>query len=363
MLKSIQIRNFRIINQLSLPDLHRINLIAGLNSCGKTSVLEAVFLLSAAGNAQLLMNPYIMRGLSPNIGIWTRTENPWGEVFSNLDIMKMIEIVAGHEKFGELKLEITLERLLHEEIRIEQNEKESIPSNLEASTQSRTPVINTPIMPALNLRYFRETTMQTESKIRPSSQGIEISQPVATPPFTVIYVSSYTGSYEEDARRLGLLKRKKLGDLLLRALKVIEPRLQSVEESSATGFPMIYVDVGLNELVPLVGMGDGISRIARLILAISSAPGGVVLVDEIENGFHHTILPNVWKVLDEATLTFNVQLISTTHSLESIEAAHSVLDQEYFRLHRIESSGGTNKCITYVPESIEAAMKHGMEVR
>lgn len=363
MLNSIQIQNFRILNQMSLPDLHRINLIAGLNSCGKTSVLEAVFLLSAAGDAQLLMNPYIMRGLSPNIGIWTRAENPWGEVFSNLDIRQTIEIVAEHDEFGQLKLEITLERPLHEEIRIEQNGKKSIPSNLEAPIQNRVPVTSISIVPALNLRYFRETNMQTESKIRPNSQGVEISQPATTPHFTAIYVSSYTGSYEEDARLLGLLKRKKLGYLLLRALKVIEPRLQSVEESSATGFPMIYVDVGLNELVPLVGMGDGISRIARLILAISSVPGGVVLVDEIENGLHHSVLPNVWKVIEEATSNFNVQLISTTHSRENIEAAHSVLDQKHFRLHRLESNDGKNRCVTYVPESIKAAMKHGMEVR
>ena len=126
---------------------------------------------------------------------------------------------------------------------------------------------------------------------------------------------------------------------------------------------MIHGDIGLDELVPLAVMGDGISRIARLILAISSVPGGVAIADEIENGLHHTVFPNVWKVVDEATSTFNVQLISTTHSWENIKAAQGVLNRGSFRLHRLESNGQKNRCVTYVPESIGAAMKHGLEVR
>lgn len=363
MLASIQIQNFRILSHLNLSDLQRINLIAGLNSSGKTSLLEAVFLLSGAGNPELFMNPHIMRGLIPNIESWARSETPWKEVFSNLEIFQAIEIVGDHQEFGELKLEITLERSASKKIRIEQNGKDSKSNSLETTRQIRGPVTNIPVAPALNLRFLRNSKTQSESSIRPNAHGVEISQPTDTPPFIAVYVSSFTGSYEDDAHRLGLLRRKKSGDLLLRALNVIEPKLQSIEESSATGVSMIYGDVGLDELIPLSVMGDGISRIARLILAISSAPNGVVIVDEIENGLHHSVLPNVWRVIEEATLTFNVQLISTTHSLENIEAAHSVLDQEYFRLHRLECNGGINRCVTYLPETIRAAMEHEMEVR
>ena len=125
---------------------------------------------------------------------------------------------------------------------------------------------------------------------------------------------------------------------------------------------MIYGDIGLDELVPLSIMGGGIRRVAQLILAISSASGGAAVVDEIENSIHYEVLPNVWKVVDKATLTFNVQLTLTTQSRENIKAAHSVLDQEHFRLHRLESKNGTNRYVTYDPDSIDAAMKHEMEV-
>ena len=82
-LKSIQIQKFRILNQLSQLDLHRINLIAGLNGCGKTSLLEAIFLLSGAGNPQLIMLPDLMRGVIPSFGAWAKSEGPWRELFSN----------------------------------------------------------------------------------------------------------------------------------------------------------------------------------------------------------------------------------------------------------------------------------------
>ena len=85
---------------------------------------------------------------------------------------------------------------------------------------------------------------------------------------------------------------------------------------------MIWGDIGLRELVPLAVMGDGMSRLARLVLAIADAPGGLVLVDEIETGLHHTVLSDVWRVVDEAARQFETQVVATTHSYECIRAAH-----------------------------------------
>ena len=103
MLKSVQIRNYRILNQLCLGDLHRINLIAGQNSCGKTTLLETIFLFVGAGNAHFFMNSNIIRGLIPSTDIWARAESPWWEVFSNLDVLQAIEIVGEREKFWRIE--------------------------------------------------------------------------------------------------------------------------------------------------------------------------------------------------------------------------------------------------------------------
>ena len=67
MLKHLKIRNFRIFKALEIDRLGRINLIAGKNNAGKTSLLEAVFLLAGAGNAQMAINTHVIRGLDPVI--------------------------------------------------------------------------------------------------------------------------------------------------------------------------------------------------------------------------------------------------------------------------------------------------------
>ena len=110
-------------------------------------------------------------------------------------------------------------------------------------------------------------------------------------------------------------------------------------------------------------MGEGMTLIARLVLAIASVPDGVVLVDEIENGIHHSILPDVWPVVDEAARQFRTQIFATTHSLECVTAAHESLSTDRFCLHRLEVADGTSRCVTYEPDSIRAAIQHGLEVR
>ena len=182
-------------------------------------------------------------------------------------------------------------------------------------------------------------------------------------PFLSIFLSSRVGNPKEDAVRLGVLRKQKQGHLLLEALRVIEPRLQSIEDNSASGAPMIWGDIGLPELIPLSAMGEGMTRIARLVLAIASSPDGVVLVDEIENGLHHSVLPKVWKVVDTAAKQFNTQVFATTHSFECVEATHEALGADGFRLHRLEVSGNENRCVTYEPEVIAAALKHDLEIR
>ena len=152
--------------------------------------------------------------------------------------------------------------------------------------------------------------------------------------------------------------------LLLEALKVIEPKLQSIEENSASGAPMIWGDIGLFELVPLAVMGEGMSPTCPAgSCYFRRAEDGVFLVDEIENGIHHSVLPRVWRAIDSVAKQFNTQIIATTHSLECVRAAHESLVEDDFRLHRLEANEVGNRCVTYDPETIAAALDFNLEVR
>jgi AAA15 family ATPase/GTPase len=129
---------------------------------------------------------------------------------------------------------------------------------------------------------------------------------------------------------------------------------------------MLHGDIQLDRLVPLSFMGEGMVRLASLVLAIGNAQKGVVLVDEIENGIHHSILLNMWQVIAEAARQFDTQVFATTHSLECIAAAHHAFaeSERYdFRLHRLERRKETIHAITYDQETLAAAIETGLEVR
>lgn len=69
-LKTVDIKSFRGIRDLSIKKLGSINLIVGDNNCGKTSVLEAIELLRSSGN---LANIYrIARQREESVSFWSK---------------------------------------------------------------------------------------------------------------------------------------------------------------------------------------------------------------------------------------------------------------------------------------------------
>ena len=117
MLEELSIRNYRIFRELKIDQLRRINLIAGSNNSGKTSLLEAIFLL-ASGRAEMAVNGHVARvDLEP--GSRGVGDNFWKPFFTDLDMRRSIEIEAFHSSHGRLALKITSGRQEVSEILVE----------------------------------------------------------------------------------------------------------------------------------------------------------------------------------------------------------------------------------------------------
>lgn len=63
MLESLRVKNLRLFRDLKIDRLERINLLAGRNDSGKTSLLEAILLMAAGGEPGLLFLAVHLRGL------------------------------------------------------------------------------------------------------------------------------------------------------------------------------------------------------------------------------------------------------------------------------------------------------------
>ncbi len=96
MLTTLEIENYRAFRFLR-AELGRINLIAGANGSGKTSLLEALFLLASGGNA-----------ISAN-GVRSgpaRGPVETHRIFLHLDSSRTIRIAGDHATKGHLRLDM-----------------------------------------------------------------------------------------------------------------------------------------------------------------------------------------------------------------------------------------------------------------
>ena len=348
MLTCVRVRNFRGLRDLKVDEMARINLFAGFNNSGKTTLLEALFLLATASNPQKFS--LTARGIESVAGhLESVSDVLWKPMFSEFDASKHIEISGEYTSRGKLTLRISRSRS----------------STTSFPREGKSPVSTTelPNYQTLAFAFENDRGRKAEGFVHLTEGGINVETSEPEPAYPAAILMSNIGSQKEDAIRLGQLRVRKQHRSVEDALRVVEPKLESIEDNSVSRHPMIWVDIGLPELLPLPMMGEGMIRVARLALAISAAPGGVVLVDEIENGLHHAVIPNVWRAIDRAAREFDTQVIATTHSFECFAAAHQALGSEGFLFHRLETKNGANRCVTYPAEAMEGAVEHGLEVR
>jgi len=120
-------------------------------------------------------------------------------------------------------------------------------------------------------------------------------------------------------------------DRVIRALQFLEPRIERIALAPPSfgdsfairgGFKVKLKDS--DKPVPIGSLGEGTWRMLGLAIALSRAANGLLLVDEIDTGFHHTVLTDMWKFLAEAAKEFNIQVFATTHSYDCVRSLAAV---------------------------------------
>jgi predicted ATP-dependent endonuclease of OLD family len=166
-------------------------------------------------------------------------------------------------------------------------------------------------------------------------------------------------------QRIDKLLVNKQMDGVIEALQEIDPNVTDIRMGAAG---LIYVDIGLDKLLPINIMGDGIRRILSILAAVSDMQGGILLIDEIENGLHYSTLKTLWRALLKALEVYHVQLFAATHSNECIEALASSYNavnsnSDNIRLYRIEKQVNSHRAFEYPPGMITSGIDGNIEMR
>jgi hypothetical protein len=355
MFNSLIIENFRGFKKLEVGPLDSVNLIAAKNNGGKTSLLEAIWLLLHPEDPLQITRLNGERNIATvQVGyaaMWEwlfynreykgtdcmisgQTESVWNRLRLNLNRSDKMQFSAG--MMDKRELEKARAEALALVLRV----------SFEVDGEVKQRVIVEPKDTEGNL-----TWMLHEKELPRSPDSVYIgarSQPNSVEMFSSLVKNKAEGPVIEAARR-------------------VDGRLQKLSVLALGAQPMIHADLGGKELVPLRLMGDGFSRLIEILIVIFAARGGVVLIDEIENGLHYSALPELWGAIYEASQAAGVQIFATTHSYECIKVAHEVFrehDPYRLRLHRLDFDVDKGTVVTtFDKDTLETTLEHLWEIR
>ncbi|WP_445632400.1 ATPase AAA-type core domain-containing protein [Nostoc sp. DSM 114161] len=315
MIKNIKIKNFRCFNDLKVSGFEKINLISGKNNVGKTALLEALFINTAPRPETIIFLRHVRREqLSFSKSLPERT---WNNFFFRQNKSNEIVIEAKLENESSKIVEIYVDESIKDfsdEID-EQNSDNEIQENiisLFSGSESVQSVMH------LKTRINHGETFET--LIISSTKGLlardikipDIKNAFFIPSF--LRVSSRELAMEFDKARLNEKNHE-----VLRAFQAIDSSIVEVE-SFSIGEPTVYLKREGESRLPLSLFGDAINRIADIILRLVNNENSILLIDEIENGIHHSSQVYFWTILYKLANDLNVQIFATTHSLEMTEA-------------------------------------------
>jgi AAA15 family ATPase/GTPase len=349
---TINISNFRSIAELKLEDFKQVNLITGRNNCGKTTVLEALFLISGMANPQLPVTINNFRDLTLS------SDDNFNFIFHNLDFEQEPQISAlldGTRRSLVIRPKYAAQYNNEKSYSITIN---NIAANVDIATAAN----------GLLLEFNDgKTDDNFVSEISLSEGGVKISNQYKE--ILPCFFHSPQFAMTSLPQRIEKLLVNKRMDSIITVLREIDPKITDIR-MGAMG--MIYVDIGLGRLLPINIMGDGIRRIFSILTAVSNVQEGVLFIDEIENGLHYSTLEILWKSLLKALEVYHVQLFATTHSNECISAlasSYEVTNRETgkefdnIRLYRIEKKENKHRAFEYPPEMISAGIDSNIELR
>jgi hypothetical protein len=376
MISSFSIRGYRGFNKFSMVGLGRINLLVGTNNSGKTSVLEAIHLLTAMGDPLALWQLLWRRGerLAPSPG----TNLPDRPVRRSTIELDVSHLFYGHEAQLGASIQILADL-------------DGYPRDVEISL-AEIPPRDQPELFADDEPMGQRLALIISGRARPGGayiplsragglypdaldlstrrQRLKSSSEWATP---VLFITTESLTGDELVAMWNKIVLTPLESLVLRALQFLEPKIERVASQSASG-PYTTAQArggfilklkGVDQPVPIGSMGDGMWRMLAMAIALTQCQGGVLIVDEIDTGLHYTVLAKMWKLLFSAAKEFDVQVFATTHSSDCIhslgELSGEIDQRNSITVQRIEI--GREKAVRYDADEIAIAAQREIEVR
>ena len=370
MYKSFRVKNFRCFEDLQIKDLGRVNLIAGKNSTGKTALLEAISVYCGDRRARTLLRSDLeLYGRSSAVEHGSSSVIDVDSVFYDFDAKSELTICVetdGVAEDGWKGKPLSISRV---EADSQEYEKAWVWFNSDSMREARfAPFIEYQPTEIIRLAYGNDPETIVYFLVANGKLKRSRHVPLAKTSYALLWANLEIQRFAT-AKQFSAIRQAKGVSTFVNSLRVFESRLEDLELLYDGYQPLLFADIGLSKMVPLTHLGEGITRFAGILLALGELSDGIFLIDEIENGIHHSVLKDVWKAIGQVARDLDIQVFATTHSYEMIKAAYeaSVEDEtlDEFRFHRLYRDKTTRKieARTYNEFGVDAAISSEYEVR
>ena len=369
-LPDLSITGFRGIETLSIPRLGRVTLLAGKNSVGKTTVLDAVRVYAARGRPSVLSEVLKSHG---EVAVGTQTDG------SETIDPHLEALFHGRDASGEAFFSIGPDNGW-DQLRVE-----AIP----ITEENRSQFVYPPrffVAPVRVLKivfqekeiiihwFFSPYTLSTKM-----AKSRRVYQYGVTPyaeyalPAAIACQSMGPGPLSND-EIVAFWDVIALTDEEERVINALQPVLGNQVErigvigDNSNGRRAVAKLQGQAFPVPLESFGDGALRLFGTALALVNSRDGFLLIDEAENGIHHSLQRDFWRMVLKTADENNVQVIATTHSFDCVRGfAQAMAECEGIEgaLVRIEREDGRLRAVEYSERNLRALARQsvGVEVR
>lgn len=299
MIKDFYIENFRGFDKLKIDNIKKINFLVGKNNCGKTSILEAIILMLSVfdvnsgyyinGIRKIKENPEELKNLFHNLECEnTITFNYTSNTDDNYNL-KISPIIKRDKLFlNDIVSLLYNFYITDKENKIKCHFKHSLESDNEINT--------------------------IENKISEYNSNIK-----------GVYIPTYI-DYKDLINSLIEIIRNKKEQQLIEMISFFNKNIKSINILKND----IYFNIdGINELVLLNLMGDGLKKYLSIILPIAVSKYNAVLADEIENGLHHKTIKHLLRSILNLSKNNDIQMFFTTHSYEVLKFLSEIVNDEF----------------------------------
>ena len=374
-LPSLKIEGFRGIGSLEINDLGRVTLLAGKNGVGKTTVLEAIRIFASRGSSHTILNLLDTREeislgededgdtvLLPDFSSLFHNFSPDDEV----GMPSPIQISTSLPNRHSVSLKLTKAKGERD-----QGERDGDPAidgfrlnSILVSIDEHQRTL--PVGPFARYRGVRRFSTRARTLRNPEGW-----------PQSIALQSLGPGLPGNDriAELWDDVALTKAEEFMIDALRLVKgPELERLAvvgdpsrlfEPRNRGRRVVVKLKSVSHPVPLKRLGDGAQRLLGIALALTNCQDGILLIDEVENGIHYSVLPKLWNMIFQAAQKGNIQVIAATHGKDCIEsfARCANATDEVGALVRLEDGEDGPYSVHYSEEDLEVAAEQRIEVR